>query len=211
MTLVAGVDDAGRGPVIGPLVIAGVLLKESDIPKLQPLGVKDSKLLSPRRRESLEPEILRLAVRHEALFLSPYEIDDHVLNGKRLRRLNWLEAKTMAKVVEELRPEIAYLDASDIDEERFGRQVQELIPFPIQIISKHNADRDNLVVAAASILAKVNRDRAVAELREVYGDFGSGYPSDPRTVRFLRDCARRGAFPDCVRMSWKTLKRISGP
>lgn len=117
----------------------------------------------------------------------------------------------MAKVVEELRPEIAYLDASDIDEERFGRQVQELIPFPIQIISKHNADRDNLVVAAASILAKVNRDRAVAELREVYGDFGSGYPSDPRTVRFLRDCARRGAFPDCVRMSWKTLKRISGP
>jgi len=208
LTLVAGVDDAGRGPVIGPLVVAGVLFEESATPKLRPLGVKDSKLLTPRRREGLEPEILSLAVRHKVLFLSPHEIDAHVLQGRRLRKLNWLEAKAMAKVVEELHPDIAYLDASDVDAKRFGTQVQELVSFPVRIVSKHHADKDNFVVAAASILAKVNRDRAVAELRRAYGDFGSGYPSDPRTIRFLRDCVRNGAFPDCVRRSWKTLKRI---
>jgi len=208
MTLVAGVDDAGRGPVIGPLVVAGVIFEESDIPKLRPMGVKDSKLLTPRRRESLEPEILNAAVGCKVLYLSPSEVDDYVLNGRKLRKLNWLEAKAMAKIVEALHADIAYLDASDVDAARFGLQVQELVSFPVQIVSKHHADRDNPVVAAASILAKVSRDRAVAELRRVYGDFGSGYPSDPRTIRFLHDCARSGAFPDCVRRSWKTLKRF---
>jgi len=209
-TLIAGIDEAGRGPVIGPLVVAGVLFEESTIPKLLPLGVKDSKLLTPRRRDSLETEILKLGVGHRVLYLSPSKIDDYVLNGKRLRKLNWLEAKAMAKIVEELHPNIAYIDASDIDAERFGLQVQDLVPFPVQIVSRHHADRDNPVVASASILAKVNRDRAVAELRKAYGDFGSGYPSDPRTIRFLHEYVRdHGKFPDCVRRSWKTLKRIS--
>lgn len=206
--MVAGVDDAGRGPVIGPLVVAGVLFEKSTVPKLRPLGIRDSKLLTPRMRESLETEILDLVIGQKTLYLSPSEVDDYVLKGRRLRKLNWLEAKAMAKIVEDLHPDIAYLDASDVNAARFGLQVRELVPFPVQIVSKHHADRDNPVVAAASILAKVNRDRAVAELRKVYGDFGSGYPSDPRTVRFLRDCARSGAFPDCVRRSWKTLKRI---
>ena len=209
MTLVAGVDDAGRGPVIGPLVLAGVLIEESGIPKLVSLGVKDSKLLTPKQRERLEPKIVELVVGHKVLYFSPSEVDEYVLNGERLRKLNWLEAKAAAMIIEALRPDVAYLDASDVNPERFGLQVQELVPFPVKIVSKHHSDRDNPVVAAASILAKVNRDRAVAELRKVYGDFGSGYPSDPRTIRFLRDCLRAGGtLPNCVRKSWKTLKRL---
>jgi len=209
MTLAAGVDDAGRGPVIGPLVVAGVLFEESDIPKLLDLGVKDSKLLTPQRREGLETEILAVAVGYKVLYFSPSEVDNYVLSSKKLKKLNWLEAKAAAMIIEELRPNIAYLDASDVDAGRFGRQVQELVSFPVHVVSKHHADRDNPVVAAASILAKVHRDRAVAGLKKAYGDFGSGYPSDPRTMRFLRDCIRDyGTFPDCVRRSWKTLKRL---
>ncbi|MCJ7633032.1 ribonuclease HII [Candidatus Bathyarchaeota archaeon] len=206
--LVAGIDEAGRGPVIGPLVIAGVLFDKSTIPELRPLGVKDSKLLTPRKREKLEPKILEFAVKHKVLYLSPSTIDDYVINGEKLRKLNWLEATAMAEIIEMLNPNVAYLDASDVNEKRFGLQVQGLVSFPVRVISKHHADRDDPVVGAASILAKVNRDRAVAELRTMYGDFGSGYPSDPHTIRFLCELARSGDYPDYVRKSWKTLKRI---
>jgi ribonuclease HII len=207
-TLIAGIDEAGRGPVIGPLVIAGVLFEKHAIPELRPLGVKDSKLLTPRKREKLEPKILDLAVRHNILYLNPSTIDDYVINGKKLRKLNWLEAKAMAEIIEALNPNVAYLDALDVNEKRFGLQVHELVSFPVRVISEHHADRDNPAVSAASILAKVNRDRAVAELRTKYGDFGSGYPSDPYTIRFLCELARIGDYPDYVRKSWKTLKRI---
>jgi len=206
--LLAGVDEAGRGPVIGPLVVAGVMFEESTIPKLQSLGVRDSKTLIPSKRKALEKEILNLASGNRIQYFYPSEIDEYVLKGKRLMKLNWLEAKAMAGIIAELHPNVAYVDAADINASRFGRQIQELVPFPVQVISSHHADRDIHVVSAASILAKVNRDRAVEELRHIYGDFGSGYPTDPRTLSFLCSLADTGTFPDCVRKSWKTLNRI---
>ena len=117
--MVAGVDDAGRGCVIGPLVIAGVLIKEEDLPRLVQLGVKDSKLLSPHRREFLAAEIKKTVEKYSLAKLSPGEIDEVVLKGRKLRKLNWLEAQTMAKVIEALKPDVAYVDASDVLEERF--------------------------------------------------------------------------------------------
>ncbi|MBS7633469.1 ribonuclease HII, partial [Candidatus Bathyarchaeota archaeon] len=105
--LVAGVDDAGRGCVIGPLVIAGILMQEKDLHKLVKLGVKDSKLLSPHRRAQLELEIKQIAQKHAIVKLSPAEIDEVVLKGRKLHRLNWLEAKAMADVIKTLRPEKA--------------------------------------------------------------------------------------------------------
>ncbi len=87
--LVAGVDDAGRGSVIGPLVIAGVVLNEENLPKLVKLNVKDSKLLSPHRREILAPEIKRTVQNYSVVKLSPRDIDDVVTNGRKLRKLNW--------------------------------------------------------------------------------------------------------------------------
>ena len=208
VSLLAGVDEAGRGPVIGPLVVAGVVFKESTIPKLQSLGVKDSKLLSPNERKTLEKEILNLASDSRIRYFYPSEIDEYVLHGRKLMKLNWLEAKAMASIITELHPDVAYVDASDINASRFGSQIHELVPYPVQVISSHHADRDIAVVSAASILAKVNRDRAVEKLWETYGNFGSGYPSDPRTRSFLCSLADTGAYPDCVRKSWKTLNRI---
>ncbi|MBS7616784.1 ribonuclease HII [Candidatus Bathyarchaeota archaeon] len=207
--LVAGVDDAGRGSVIGPLVIAGILIEEVDIPKLVQLGVRDSKLLSPTRRETLATEIKRLVKRYEVVKLSPAEIDKIVTTGKKLHRLNWLEAQAMARVIELLKPDVAYVDASDVVEERFKQQILEHLNFKIQIVSEHKADRNYPVVSAASIIAKVERDREIADLKAKYGDFGCGYPTDPKTLEFLHRClGSRGEYPEFVRKSWKPAKKI---
>jgi ribonuclease HII len=207
--LVAGVDDAGRGSAIGPLVIAGVLMKEDDVPRLLVLGAKDSKLLSAHRREILAPEIMRVVEDYNVVKLSPQQIDDVVLKGRKLRRLNWLEAQTMAKVIEALKPDKAYVDASDVLEERFKTDILECLPFKIPIVSEHKADRTYPIVSAASIIAKVERDKEIAELARIYGNFGSGYPSDHRTIDFLQRClSKMGKCPDFVRASWKPVKKV---
>ncbi len=207
--LVAGVDDAGRGSVIGPLVIAGILIDSEDVPKLVQLGVKDSKLLSPSRREALAVDIKRIARKHAVVKLSPAEIDKVVEKGRKLRRLNWLEAQAMAKVIKLLRPDVAYVDASDVLEERFKQQILEFLPFKVEIVSEHKADRKYPVVSAASIIAKVERDREIAELKAKYGDFGCGYPTDPKTIEFLHRCLETfKEYPEFVRRSWRPAKKV---
>jgi ribonuclease HII len=207
--LVAGVDDAGRGAVIGPLVIAGVLTREGNLPKLRELGVRDSKLLSIRRRETLARQIKNAVLKYAVIKVSPSEIDDVVQHGVKLRRLNWLEAQTMAKIIEELKPDKVYVDASDVLEERFKQQIFECISINVEIVSEHKADRNYAVVSAASIIAKVERDKEVADLAKSYGDLGSGYPSDPKTISFLRQClSKLGDYPGFVRKSWKPAKRV---
>lgn len=207
--LIAGVDDAGRGSVIGSLVIAGILIEKKELSKLIQLGVKDSKLLSPSRRENLAVEIERLALKHAIVKLSVAEIDKVVETGKKLHRLNRLEAQAMAKVIEQLKPDIAYVDASDVLEERFKQHILEYLPFKVEVVSEHKADRKYPVVSAASILAKVERDREIAELKARYGDFGCGYPTDSKTVRFLRQCLESfGEYPEFVRKSWKPAKKF---
>jgi len=206
--LVAGVDDAGRGSVLGSLVIAGVLMKEEDLPKLIQLGVKDSKLLSPHRREILAAEIKQIAQKYSIIKLSPEEIDNVVLKGRKLHRLNRLEAQAMAKVIEILKPEMEYVDASDVLEERFKQHILECLPFKVEIVSEHKADRNYPIVSAASIIAKVERDKEIAELTNKYGDLGCGYPADPKTISFLQQCLEKlGKYPDFVRKSWKPAKK----
>jgi len=207
--LVAGVDDAGRGAVIGPLIIAGVLVDEKDLSKLLSLGVKDSKLLSPRKRRRLAAEIIKIAKAHHIAKLAPAEIDKVVRTGRRLHRLNRLEARAMAEVIGALKPDIAYVDASDVLPDRYKQHIAEEIPFRVQIVSEHEADKTYPVVSAASIIAKVERDRAVASLRNEYGDLGSGYIADPKTVEFLEKWIRTyGSYPEFVRKSWKPARRI---
>ena len=207
--LICGIDDAGRGAVIGPLVIAGVLIRETDLPNLVSIGVKDSKLLTPAKRNSLAEEILKVTRKHHIARLVPAEIDDVVETGAKLHRLNRLEAHAMAEVVKALRPQVAYVDASDVLPERFGQHIAEEVPFRVQIVSEHKADRTYPVVSAASVIAKVERDRLVAELRRKYGDLGSGYITDPRTVNFLEQWVRtQKPYPDFVRRSWKPAKKI---
>jgi len=207
---IAGVDDAGRGAVIGPLVIAGVLIDEKDSPRLKKLGVKDSKLLSPHRREQLAEEIRKLAPQCHIIALSPAEIDRVVERGRKLHRLNRLEAQTMAGVIAALKPDVAYVDASDVLADRFGQHIAEELSLKVKIVSEHKADVKYPVVSAASIIAKVERDKSVEKLRQKYGEeMGSGYVADPRTVHFLEKWLERfGAYPDFVRKSWKPAKRL---
>jgi len=206
---VAGVDDAGRGSIIGPLVIAGVLFDEKNLPKLLDLHVKDSKLLSAQRRTRLAEEIKKLALQYHVIKLTPKEIDKVVESKRKLHKLNRLEAQTMAKIIETLKPDIAYVDASDVLAERYKQHIIECLPFPAQIISEHKADRKYPIVSAASIIAKVERDKAIKELEEKFGNIGCGYPTDQQTIKFLEDWLEKyGTYPDFVRKSWKPAKKL---
>jgi ribonuclease HII len=209
---IAGVDDAGRGPIIGPLVIAGVLLGEDHDRELLAMGVKDSKLLSPQVRTQLAPKIRALATKVSVVEAQPKEIDEVVLHGGKLRKLNFLEAQLMAQVISELCPKEVYVDASDVNEQRYGETIREFLPAAlrkIKVVSEHHADRTYPVVSAASIIAKVRRDEAVEALRREYGNFGSGYITDARTLNFLREWRRtHDEYPPIVRLSWKTIKEI---
>lgn len=207
--LICGVDDAGRGAVIGPLVVAGILIEKHQIHKLVDIGVKDSKLVSPGKRVRLAADIIKIVLNYYTVELSPSEIDEVVEKGSRLHRLNRLEARAMAAVISYLRPKEAYVDASDVLPERFGKHISEELSPKVRIISEHKADIKYPVVSAASILAKVRRDRAIADLRKTQGDLGSGYIVDPKTKLFLEQAIRRyGSYPNFVRKSWKPAKRI---
>ena len=209
---VAGIDDAGRGPIIGPLVIAGVLMDEERVRELVSMGVKDSKLLTPESRSDLAQKIQAIASKvayHEA---SPAEIDDVVMKGTKLQKLNLLEAKSMANVIVQLNPAAAWVDASDVKPERYARQILNELPPSLKrtvLISEHRADGEFPIVSAASIMAKVRRDAAVSALWQEYGNFGSGYVSDPVTIRFLKEWRRtHNSYPPMVRKSWRTLRDI---
>ncbi len=206
--LVAGVDEAGRGCVIGPLVVAGVMMKSEDLPILTELGVKDSKLLTAEKRELLYPVILQLVEKYETIKVMPYQIDVAVESLRRLHKLNRLEARTMAQIIESLNPNEAYVDAADTVEHRFGNHIRECLKCKTRIISRHKADRIYPIVSAASIIAKVERDREVANLRLEHGDFGSGYLTDGKTMTFLKQLLEKNEeYPDFVRKSWKPAKR----
>jgi len=207
--LIAGIDDAGRGAVIGPLVIVGILVDEKGLEKIEALGVRDSKTLTPKRREYLAAEILKIVKNHHIVKLPPREIDLVVKTGKKLHRLNRLEAKAMAEAIAHLKPDVAYVDASDVLPERFRRHIAEELTFKVKIISEHKADKSYPVVSAASIVAKVERDRAISDLRRKYGEIGSGYASDRRTLEFLENWMKtHDDYPDFVRRSWAPAKRI---
>ena len=200
---ICGIDDAGRGSMLGPLVIAGILLDKKNIRKLSALGVKDSKKLSPKLRESLYKKILEIVDDYHVAKISPRIIDASV----KKHCLNDLEAKYMAKVVARLNPEVSFVDSCDVNPSRFGRNISQLSGNH-KIKSYHHADSRFVVVSAASILAKVSRDRAILKLRKEY-DLGSGYPSDSTTVKFVtKYYAKNNEMPNFVRKSWKPVKKI---
>ncbi|MCX8191298.1 MAG: ribonuclease HII [Nitrososphaerales archaeon] len=208
--IVAGVDDAGRGSVMGPLVIAGVSIEESRLNRLIDLGVKDSKLLSPSKRMKLYQLIRNIAHKISYLKIPPNEIDRYVILGRKFKKLNYLEAISMAKVIDELGCDVVYVDASDVDVNRFKEQISSMLKKDLKIFSLHHADRIYPIVSAASIIAKVERDLEIEKLKLKYGDFGSGYPSDPRTREFLIKWVEKyNAFPDDSRKSWKVWKKLT--
>ena len=205
---VLGLDEAGRGSLIGPLVVGGFLTRSDQVARLSELGIRDSKLLSRPQREAFYRDLARYG-RRSHLMIPPQEIDRFVRRG----RLNHLEAEGFATLVRRTCPDRVVVDACDVNARRFGAQVARLSRTRATIRSEHKADRNDVVVAAASIVAKVWRDRAIDRLAEEVGEpVGSGYPSDPRTVRFVSDRLSLGPAPPYVRASWSTLVRIKlGP
>lgn len=196
-----GCDEAGRGPVIGPMVIA-VVCGNDDV--FRALGVRDSKMLSPQRREVLFERIHEVSDSISHVIVKEEEIDRAVSkNG-----LNTLEAQVISGMIREGNEYV--IDCPDINERRFTDLLVKMTG-NVNIRAEHKADLKYPLVSAASIVAKVLRDREVARIREEIGDFGSGYPSDPRTVEFLRSYFKKnGRLPPHIRKSWKTVNSITG-
>jgi len=204
MTKILGIDEAGRGPVIGPLVVCGALIDEGKIGDLIALEVKDSKKLTPKRREILEPQIIAALDNYQIEKISAAEID--ALRIVQHVNLNDIEAQTMASIINDLEPDKAYIDCVDTNILTFKARLSKHIHTNTEIITKHKADDIYAIVSAASILAKVERDRSIKKLHEEYGDFGSGYPSDPRTKDFLTQWIKEhDTYPPIVRKSWGTV------
>ena len=201
-----GADEAGKGPVIGSMFVVGVVVDEDRFFDLAALGVKDSKLLTPARREALAPKIEKIALDRYVLEVRPEVIDEL----RQLMTMNEIMVKSFSKVVEKLSADRAILDAADVDPGRFARRVKEGSRTEMEVVAEHRADKNHSLVAAASIVAKVNRDRSVREIEVAVGkEIGSGYPSDPATVRFLEEWAKEhGELPPFARKSWKTAERI---
>ncbi|NYT06105.1 MAG: ribonuclease HII [Methanomicrobiales archaeon] len=200
--MICGVDEAGKGAVIGPMVIAAVgCRRQSD---LAALGVRDSKLLSPSRRELIYEKIAA-SFPFSVVSISAPEIDAMRLS----RGMNTIVAEAHAAVIADLAPECAIVDACDVNAARYGAMVANCLPTPCRIVAEHRADERHACVGAASIIAKVTRDRAVAALRDEYGAIGSGYPSDAATTAFLRAfVAEHQRPPACARASWKTVTAL---
>ncbi len=201
--IVCGIDDAGRGSMLGPLVIAGITLERSKIKSLTSMGVKDSKKLTPITREKLYKKIINFVDDYYAVKISPYAIDRSV----RKHQLNSLEAVNMAKVISKLEPQISYVDSCDVNPKRFGKQIADLSRIG-KVRSYHHADSRFVVVSAASIIAKVTRDREIRKLQKIY-DIGSGYPSDKKTVSFVKNSIlKKKNIPKFIRTSWKPVQKL---
>jgi ribonuclease HII len=196
------VDEAGKGSVLGPLVVAAVGVSSADA--LADLGLKDSKLLTPAGRERFSV-IIRKICRVATVRLDAREID----LTRREMTLNVAVARAHAQVITRLSPSCAYVDACDVNPARYADMVKNHLGLPCEIVSEHHADEKYPVVSAAGIMAKVTRDRAIATLAKKYGEIGSGYPSDPVTVRYLTDYI--GTYhrpPPIARKSWKTVSAL---
>jgi len=201
--ILLGIDEAGRGPVIGPMIICGAIIKEEDIPKLVQIGVKDSKMLSPQRREKLKNLIEKIILQWKIIKIPALEIDKF--------GINYLELKNTAELINEFSPHIAFIDCPTCWCDSYCRKLKTLLKTSeTQIVAENFADKNYPVVSAASILAKVTRDREIEKISSIYGNVGSGYASDRRTIEFLKKCLRvHQNLPDFVRKRWKTVQRVS--
>ncbi|MBI2668576.1 ribonuclease HII [Candidatus Woesearchaeota archaeon] len=205
--IIVGVDEAGRGPIIGPLVIAALAIPEENQKKLEWLGVKDSKLLSAEVREDLFEHIRELVRDFRVEVIEPDAIDLSLKEAN--TNLNWLEADTAARMVSELDPDMAIIDCpspnTEAYQDYFSRRLSEGVRKTVKLIVEHKADVNYIIVSAASIVAKVIRDAQIDRLKNEIGiDFGSGYLTDPKTQNFLEKYHDK--YPELFRKEWQPYK-----
>ncbi len=205
--LIAGIDEAGRGPCLGPLVMAVALIKKEDEEKLVELGVKDSKMLSAKERERQFPQIKKIVLESHTSHITAEEIDRLMAR----KSLNEIEAMHAGRLLNELsvKPDVVYVDSPDVVMAEFAKRIGKYISFPAKIVSEHKADVNYPIVSAASVLAKVERDEAIKKISGEFGEVGSGYPGDEATIKFLKNyLLHNNAFPGFVRKSWQTISDL---
>jgi ribonuclease HII len=206
--MISGVDEAGRGPVIGPLVVAGVAF-ENDVDLIK-MGVKDSKKCTPKRRKYLSDLIKKLAIKYEVITINASDID----SMREIMTLNEIEVNAFSRIISKLRPETCYVDSADVNDQRFGKNIISNLDYKPELISKHKADEIYPIVSAASILAKTIRDEVVERIenelkKRLNQPLGSGYPADKITQDFLRAWLEKfNNLPPHTRYSWKTAKSL---
>lgn len=207
-----GIDDAGRGPIIGPMFLAGVLIEQDQENKLKELGARDSKLIQHTERIKLAVEIKKTVISFNVQESSPKEIDQAV----ETINLNTLEAKKAAEIINQLNDNKSQIkvivDCPSVNTVAWKKTMTGFIKNTknLEIHCEHKADFNHPVVSAASILAKVAREEAVEILKQQYGNIGSGYPSDPYTKGFLEKHKDMLKTTDIVRKSWATWKNLIG-
>jgi ribonuclease HII len=205
--IIVGVDEAGRGPVLGPLVMVALAVREENLKKLEWMGVKDSKLLSSSVREELFDQIREVIEDFRIEMIEPDAID----LGMKESNLNWIEADSSARMVSELNPDKIIIDCPSVNiqayKNYFASKLSEGVKNHAELIVEHKADFNYIVVAAASVIAKVIRDRQVDKIKNEIGkDCGSGYMSDPKTQEFLKKY--HDEYPHLFRKRWKSYQNI---
>lgn len=210
-TLLLGIDDAGRGPVIGPMIVAGCLMDKKTQKELQKIGVDDSKKLTQKRREFLEEKIKEKVISYDLILITPSEIDG---DGEARMKLNELEGNAFAKIIDKLNKEEKRIrvtvDCPSVSLKKFEDYLKTKIDIlrNLEISCEHKADKNHVCVAAASILAKCEREREIEKIKKKYGDeVGSGYTSDPLTKKFVEKYAEKYGKDGIFRKTWVTWQK----
>ncbi|MFH1588897.1 MAG: ribonuclease HII [Candidatus Diapherotrites archaeon] len=205
--IIAGIDEAGRGPVIGPMVMAIAVIEKEKEQELIDLGVKDSKLLTEQKRNELIDKIKEKTLEWNEVKIFPKEMDEYLLR----KSLNELEAMKAAQLINSLKkkPDLVLIDSCDLVQARFGERISKYLNKKIKIVSEHKADLNYPIVGAASIIAKVERDAEIKKLSKKFGDIGSGYSHDEKTISFIEKYLKENdCLPECARKSWNTSERL---
>ena len=204
--IICGIDEAGRGSLLGPIIVAGVCVTKKSISEMVEIGIKDSKLLSPKKRQVLFGHVINLAESICLCRINIEDIDFHVFRNN----LNLLEAEAMAITIRNMKSDKTYVDSCDVNPSRYQRTIKSFLKQNnTKLVSMHHADRLSVVVSGASIIAKVIRDSELSKIRIKYGDVGSGYPSDTKTIKFVKEWFRqKNEIPPFARKSWKPAQMI---
>lgn len=204
--IICGIDEAGRGSLLGPIIVAGVCVTKKSISEMVENGIKDSKLLSPKKRQVLFGHVINVAESICVCRINIEDIDFHVFRNN----LNLLEAEAMAITIRNMKSDKTYVDSCDVNPSRYQRTIKSFLKQNnTKLVSMHHADRLSVVVSGASIIAKVIRDSELSKIRIKYGDVGSGYPSDKKTIKFVKEWFRqKNEIPPFARKSWKPAQMI---